>query len=292
MRSEETNLQVHWPPYYPPEAYPTFSDHGDHYGSSSFREPTPEILEKADPQIAPFKPTSSSLSAALSDPPRPPRPLPSVSVSNTPEFMVQDIPNDTEGLHSLSPLSQCNAIPEMNDILMSLDDFSHGPMEQHPLNIAISQPYHFDPYNSFGTFPDFYSASPISIPAELTRSNDFSLSSHLWKPRAPEPEFDSPHSTFGSILTDYPDDYSSTASTPYYAPRNISPVASPLTGTLLDLPGSEQPSSQSLLFSPPDNEIRTTNPQRTRKSVSRKIGKSTKLPVVARLSSNLPLSEE
>ncbi|KAF9568508.1 hypothetical protein CPC08DRAFT_746320 [Agrocybe pediades] len=284
-----------WPPYFPPEAYSTFTDDGEHRGSSFFVEPPPDIFEKADPEIAPFKPSSSSLSAALSDPPRVPRPLPPISVNSTPETRSQDIPHNTERHSSLSPLTQCNAMPEMNDILVSLDDFSQAPMpvfqQPHFLNIPDPQPYSFDLYNSFGHIPDIYSTSPISIPSELTQPNDVSSPSFLWKPRIQESEFDSPRSAYDGSIHDIPDDYSSTASTPYFASSALSPSASPLPETHLDLPSPpEQPSTRSLLFSASMTTFFANSDQRRKYSTS-KPGKPSSR-VQARLSSNLPLSDD
>ncbi|KAF8971449.1 hypothetical protein BDZ97DRAFT_1786576 [Flammula alnicola] len=281
----------HWPPYYPPEAYPTFPTDEDSSTVRTFREPTPAALDIPDPNVAPFQFSSSSLSAALSDPPRPPPPLPPVSVSNTPELLVQDIPNDPERQPSLSPLSQYNGIPEMNDVLMALDDYPQEPMDQRNLEASITQlPYDPDTFN-IGRLSDssFYtSASPIFIPSELSRTFD-PLQFSIWKPRTvPEIDFDnSPRSIVDShsILNDGHDDLSSASSTPFIFSTPLSPNSSPNPGSLMDLPNAEQPS---LLFAPP-NESHFNHLRRTRKINSRKPKPSMKISLATRLSSVLPL---
>ncbi|PPQ92695.1 hypothetical protein CVT25_014002 [Psilocybe cyanescens] len=291
IQSQEAPLHVHWPPYYPPEAYTTFPVEEENTGEVSFREPSPEVLQIPDPKIAPFQFSSSSLLTALSDPPRPHAPLPPISAVNTPELIQHDIPNESERQPSLSPLSQCNGIPEMNDILMSLDDYTQGSIEQLPLEVSVSQlVYDSESFNNLRQFTDsdIYTASPFSIPTEITRTEPY-----LWKPRGIPEFYDSPHSAFGgSILYE---DYSSASSTPFVFSSSLSPTSSPLPATLLDLPNTEQPTSNSLLFSPA-NDPRTTataaNVRRPRKNTSRKTKPTLKVPVATRLSSTLPLSSD
>ncbi|KDR84868.1 hypothetical protein GALMADRAFT_217949 [Galerina marginata CBS 339.88] len=288
----EEPTQVHWPPYYPPEAYPTFPIDEDHRPSHLFRDPTPEALDIPDPKVAPFQFSSSSLSAALSDPPRPPPPLPPVSVFSTPELLIHDIQTDTERQPSLSPLSQCNGIPEMNDILMPLDGCGQLAMDQTQI------PYESDTFHSFPlrqpSDPVYYSASPISITSEISRTTlDPLINFSFWKPRMMEYDFDSPRSAFdGSLFNDGHDELSSSSSTPYIFSSSLSPTSSPLPTSLLDLPNAEQPSSSSLLFSPA-NDVSPGNTRRPRKTTSSRKPKPTiKVPVATRLSSTLPLSTD
>lgn len=281
-----------WPPYYPPEAYSTFPQEDGLHFERSFREPTPEVLNIADPNIAPFQFSSSSLSAALSDPPRPAPALPPFSVVNTPDLVPPPL-NDCERQPSLSPLSQCDGIPEVNDILMTFDDFSNQAVNQHGMEISIPFiSYESDRMDNMGfnpaDYPSYFSASPISISTEITRTSDASQS--LWKPRNMcEIELDnSPFSVFG-LLHDGQDS-SSTSSTPYILSSPLSLTSSPYASSAVDLPVGEQPSSNSLLFSPP-NEPHTNLAPRPKKATSvRKRSKaSLKAASASRLSSTLSL---
>lgn len=291
MLLQEEVPHVHWPPYYPPEAYTTLFSGEQQYGESSFREPSPEVYHIPDPQIAPFQFSSSSLSAALSDPPRPPPPLPPLSAFNTPELVIHDIPNDTERQPSLSPLSQCNVMPEMSeDTPMSLAGYTEGAIGQG----SVPQlPYTPELFNNLRQLSDceVYSSSPFMASSDILRSHD---QSYIWKPRGiPDADYDSPRSTFnGAVLYDVHDDFSSASSTPYiFSPSSLSPGPSPLPATLLELPNTEQPSSTSLLFSPP-NEHRPPSVRRPRKNTSRKANPTLKVPAAPRLSSTLALSKE
>jgi len=280
----EDTLNVHWPPYYPPESYPTFSIDEDPRTQRPFREPTPETLNIPDPIVAPFQFSSSSLSAALSDPPRPPPPLPPVSAFNTPELLVQDIPSDPDRQPSLSPLSQSNGIPEMDDVLMSF--YSQESIEQQSSKTSLSQlpPYETDAFH-FGHFTEYAlssSASPISTQPELARTLD-PLRLTIWKARGQIDEFYSP-----SVINDA--ELSSASSTPFIFSSNLSPNSSPQSISLLDLPATEHPSSNSLLFSPP--ESRMNHARRARKSTSKKPKPILKPSLATRLSSTLPLCAE
>lgn len=280
----------HWPPYYPPEAYPTFTTDSDFNAVRTFREPTPEHLYIPDPKIAPFQFSSSSLSAALSDPPPPPAPLPNNSVYNTPELSLQDIYQDAgETQQSLSPLSQFNGIPEMCDILMSQPgDFPQGLMDPPQMEASITQPAFEDNFNlSRLQDSSFYtSASPIFLTSDLSRTLD-PLQFNFWKPRsAPETDFEnSPRSTVDNRSV-FNDDFSSASSTPFGISTPLSPGSSPWVGTIVDLPTNAEPPS-SLLFSSP-NDSHSSLLQRTRKH-ARKSKPSMKASTSTRLSSILAL---
>lgn len=281
-----------WPPYYPPEAYPTFPQEDGLHLERPFRELTPEVLDIADPNIAPFQFSSSSLSAALSDPPRPAPALPPVSIVNTPDLVPPASLNDYERQPSLSPLSQCDGIPEVNDILMSFDNLSNQPMDQHGMEISIPsisyEPDHMDNMG-FNTadYASYFSASPISISPDITRVSDASQS--LWKPRNMcEIELDnSPFSVFGLLHDGH--DSSSTASTPYIS-SPLSLTSSPYPLSVVDLPVGEQPSSNSLLFSPPIEPHANLAPRpKKATSVRKRCKASLKAASASRLSSTLSL---
>ncbi|KAF8168227.1 hypothetical protein B0H34DRAFT_684715 [Crassisporium funariophilum] len=291
--SQDTFHEVQWPPYYPPEAYPTFPNDNHPHNEYGFREPTPEALDVPDPHIAPFQYSSSSLSAALSDPPRPPPPLPPFCDDNTPELVIQDYLNDSDRQPSLSPLSQCNGMSEINDVLMLPDD---SYKDRQEMEKSISQlPFESEQFNSFGhpaDYGSYYSASPIIVSPENTRTLD-PYHFDMWKPRNMEYDFDSsPSSVFGLPLpNDGPDDQSSTSSTPYVFSSSLSPTTSPIPLSTLDLTTNEQLSSNSLLFSV---ESRREPVRRPRKVTTKKRASkpSIKSAVNARLSSLLSLSAD
>ena len=282
-----------WPPYYPLEAYSTFSQEDGLQFDRPFHEPTTEALNIADPNIAPFQFSSSSLSAALSDPPRPAPALPPLSAINTPDLVPPVQLNDCERQPSLSPLSQCDGIPEVNDILMSFDNLSSQAMDQEGMEISIpSITYECDQMDNTSFNPtdysSYFSASPISISSEITRVSD--PSQNLWKPRnMSEIELDnSPFSVFGLLQDGH--NSSSTSSTPYILSSPMSLTSSPHTSPAVDLPVGEQPSSNSLLFSPPYEPHASTAPRPKKATSVRKRSKaSLKATSASRLSSTLSI---
>ena len=287
---ENHSLMSEWPPYYPLEAYSTFSQEDGLQFDRPFREPTPEPLNIADPNIAPFQFSSSSLSTALSDPPRPAPALPPLSAVNTPDLVPPVQLNDGE---SLSPLSQCDGIPEVNDILMSFDNLSNQPMDQAGMDMSIpSITYEYDHMDNMrfnpADFSSYFSASPISISSEITRISD--PSQNLWKPRnMSEVELEnSPFSVFGLLHDGH--NSSSTSSTPYLQSSPMSLTSSPHTPSVVDLPVGEQPSSNSLLFSPPYEPHASTAPRPKKATSVRKRSKaSLKAVSASRLSSTLSI---
>ena len=282
------SLMSEWPAYYSLEAYSTFTQEDGLQFDRPFREPTPEALNITDPNIAPFQFSSSSLSAALSDPPRPAPALPPLSAVNTPDLVPPVQLNGCERQPSLSPLSQCDGIPEVNDILMSFDNLSNQAMDQEGMEFSIpSITYECDHMDNVGfnhaDYSSYFSASPISISSEITPSQN------LWKPRnMSEIELDnSPFSVFGMLHDGH---NSSTSSTPYILSSPMSLTSSPHTSSAVDLPVAEQPSSNSLLFSPPYDPHASTAPRPKKATSVRKRSKaSLKAASASRLSSTLPI---
>jgi myb proto-oncogene protein/Myb-like DNA-binding protein BAS1 len=263
-------ITVGWPPYYPPEAYSTLaSADDDMFNDSPFHAFTPALLERPNPEGAPFQFSSSSLSAALSDP----HPLPP---SDTPELSQDTLDAN------LSPLSP---LPEIHDVLMSPNDSPYEPQ----LEVEVSQPYEDSFF--FPITDRFQYISPISFPTELSHDNIFQ---EMWKMRGTEEiEFDSPRSVLDGLVNfaDFQDTLSSPLSTPYSTPffhsNPLSPTSSPNPISFVDLPNAELPSAGSLLFSP------TVHPRRPAKKISLRKHKSTmKIPLLTRLSSSLPLSSD
>lgn len=242
------------------------------FNDSPFHAFTPALLERPNPEGAPFQFSSSSLSAALSDPPRH-HPLPP---SDTPELSQDTLDAN------LSPLSP---LPEIHDVLMSPNDSPYEPQ----LEVEVSQPYEDSFF--FPITDRFQYISPISFPTELSHDNIFQ---EMWKMRGTEEiEFDSPRSVLDGLVNfaDFQDTLSSPLSTPYSTPffhsNPLSPTSSPNPISFVDLPNAELPSAGSLLFSP------TVHPRRPAKKISLRKHKSTmKIPLLTRLSSSLPLSSE
>ena len=284
-----------WPPYYPLETYSPFSQEDGLQFDRPYHEPTSETLNIADSNISPFQFSSSSLSAALSDPPRPALALPPLSAVNTPDLVPPMQLNDCDRQPSLSPLSQCDGIPEVNDILMSFDNLSNQinqAMDQESMEFSIpSITYECDHMDNMGFIPadysSYFSASPISISSDITRISD--LSQNLWKPRgASEFELDnSPFSVFGLLNDGH--NSSSTSSTPYILSSPISLTSSPHTSSAMDLPVGEQPSSNSLLFSPYEPHASTAPRPKKTTSVRKRSKASLKAASASRLSSTLSI---
>jgi hypothetical protein len=283
LASTPAPTSISWPPYYPPEAYTTLTSADGYYNAIRPNQPfyalTPPPPERPNPDGAPFQFSSSSLSAALSDPLHSIHPLPPHSISNTPE-LTQDTLDEPI---NLSPLSQ---LPEMYDVLMSPDD---SPYESQ-LQVEVSQPPYEDPF--FLSINDrFQFSSPVTFPTELSQDHLFQ---EMWKMRGTEElEFDSPRSVLDGLVNfaDFHDNLSSPMSTPYSTPffhsNSLSPASSPNPVSFVDLPNAEFPSTGSLLFSPP------VHPRRpVKKTASRKHKTTMKIPMVTRLSSSLPLSSE
>ncbi|KAJ3512793.1 hypothetical protein NLJ89_g3310 [Agrocybe chaxingu] len=300
---EQVPSQTLWPPYYPPEAYPTFPIDDEPRIGHQFREPTPEKLDLPDPQVAPFKFSSSSLSAALSGPPRAHPPLPPVSAFNTPELLVHDSLHDSERQPSLSPLSQCNGMPEMNDVFMSLGDCQQTMEQLRTTDVAITQ----SPYvsssgrlNILGLhtmeYAPYYSASPISFAMDINRPFESPfIENSQWKVRNMSYESDvdnSPRSVLDglTVWNEGHDDQSSASSTPYNFSTPLSPTASPNPISPVDLPAVDNLATGSLLFAPPDS--RGPGLIRRGRKTSRRTKPSIKLAVTTRLSSQLPLSND
>ena len=246
------------------------------YRSFHLLTPPPE---RPNPEGAPFQFSSSSLSAALSDPPRFIQPLPSHSTFDTPE-LTQDTLDDVT---DLSPLSH---LPEMNDVLMTPDD---SPYESQLRVDMAHSPYEDSLF--FPTTDGLQYISPITFPSELSHDNIFQ---EMWQMRgAEEIELDSPRSVLDGLVNfaDFHDSFSSPLTTPYSTPffhsNPLSPTSSPNPVSFIDLPNAELPSNGSLLFSP------AVHPRRPMKKIaSRKLKSTMKIPVMTRLSSSLPLSTE
>ncbi|PPQ62741.1 hypothetical protein CVT24_000435, partial [Panaeolus cyanescens] len=285
-----------WPPYFPDEAYPLYSVEEEVVTARVFREPTPH-LDNPDPHIAPFQFSSSSLSSALVIPQQTPV-LPTFpsSTSTTPELMLQTINSDAEGQSTLSPLSQCNGILGLSDDQFSMIERQPQSTIIHAQSpeILVSNLIHeSDNFNNFvsSDYNAFFTASPISFPLRgLDAGSSDSLA--LWKPRLPndmEVE-DSPFSIFDPLPNEGPP---SLVTSPIFDLSALDPN-SPNQPNPVDLPNTENPSLDSLLFSPANEaaSIKGSIGPRPKKASSRKHKPSIKLTPASRLSSLLPLSTD
>jgi len=254
--------QPHWPPYYPPEAYSCLPQEENFNADPGFREPTPEIVSHS-PHEAPFNFSSSSLSAALSDPPRIPMALPPMAESDHPSSVLPSSPR-----HEL-----------LDEML--LDDLPiHSENEQRQLALVLSR-------SCFGTeSAAHYDASLFSSPIDTIPSMnndgwdkfpaDF-LSLPVYEPSSLQ--------ILDGLFTDQNfSDASSTLSTPSHFPTSLSAASSPNGGSLVELPVNDRRVNSSLAV---DN--RKQPPRKASQKVPKKYAKP---QGPTRLSSMLALTAE
>ncbi|KAJ7139721.1 hypothetical protein C8R44DRAFT_765255 [Mycena epipterygia] len=261
-----------WPVYYPPEAYPSVL--GDEPSQEhSFREATPQMPDS--PEVPPFQFSSSSLSAALSDPPRTSLPLPPVPD----EEAFDKNPRDSEP----EPFASTSYSPPHH----------HGtPYEPDTVSPAELSIYH-RANTQIETFAkpvsprisDFPSPPASSRSSSLWRSPNISSTDSLPLPnetRPPGRTFD--HTPLDTSFGPYA---SSSSSSPFAPPSSLSPADSPIPCSPVELPPIEHFPAESLLFSP--SPYYRTAPSKRQKVRARKppkpLGES-------RLSSLLPLSSD
>ena len=207
-----------------------------------------------------------------------------LSAINTPDVVPLEQLNNCDRQSSLSPLLQCDGIPEVNDILMPFDNLSNQGVDQEDMEISTpSITYECDQMDNMGFNPadysSYFSASPISISSEITRISD--PSQNLWKPRNEIELNNSPLSTFGLLQDGH--NSSSTSST-YILSSPMSLTSSPHTSPAVGSPVGEQPSLNSLFFSPPYEPHASTAPRPKKATSVRKRSKATS---PSRLSSSL-----
>ncbi|KAF8898459.1 hypothetical protein BD779DRAFT_1484033 [Infundibulicybe gibba] len=268
--------QSHWAPYYPPEAYPSLSYPDESlYVVHSF-EALQEDITSVSPPIPPFQFSSSSLSAALSDPPRISQPLP--PVPSTPEVQFQD-PYDPDPGSSASPSpSHCTPDPDPDDP-MPVDEFTTNGEAIHSGQLLVQ------------CFPDLSSTTFYQSAGSHTLDNIpnetawLSPNSHLSQLSAFPYDHSSPQLLInGSFDAEC---LSSATSTPFGPSSSLSPTSSPNPVSPLELLPSERPLTNSLLFSSDSGPSRSQ--RRPRKLPSKKLIKP---QGQVRLSSMLPLTPD
>jgi myb proto-oncogene protein/Myb-like DNA-binding protein BAS1 len=256
--------QPHWPPYYPPEAYSYLSQEENLTPDSGFREPTPEVVSHS-PHEAPFNFSSSSLSAALSDPPRIPMALPPIAECD-----------------HLSSVEASSSRHELIYHQMSLDDLPiHSEEEQRKLALISSRPSfgaesgaHYDTSlfsSPIGTMPTMDNDGWDNFPADF-------LSLPVYEPSSLQ--------ILDGLFTDPSySDASSSLSTPSHFPTSLSASSSPNGGSPNELPLNNCRAVISSL--PTDN--RKQPPRRSAKKAPKK---QVKPQGPTRLSSMLALTPE
>ncbi|KAJ7693628.1 hypothetical protein B0H17DRAFT_1059299 [Mycena rosella] len=270
---QQTDVEI-WPVYYPPEAYPTALGIELELSqrTHSFREPTPQMPDS--PEVPPFQFSSSSLSAALSDPPRTSLPLPPVPDEETYDKNRWDSEPEPVASTSFSPVHQ------------------GGPYEQDtvsPADLSLRRPNsQIDSFTKAvsSRIADFPSPAASSSSSPLWRSPAVSSTDSLPLPSDSRP----PGRTFDHtpLDTSFGPDASSSSSSPFAPPSSLSPADSPIPYSPVELPPIEHFPAESLLFSP-SPYYRTAPSKRQKKVRPRKpprpLGE-------ARLSLMLPLSTD
>lgn len=256
-------------PYYPPEAYPCFPGEESSGLNVSFREPTPEA--PIPPHVAPFQFSSSSLSAALSDPPQNSRSLPTIYESeSSPSTAFPDPSHDIGNLEDfdhqplLDDFSLFEPDSDLSQIFLGVhfdaDGVFHYPQgDLPPIHSSIDANHH-DPWDQFP--PDIFSTSSPSIQLP-SHGLDASPIDH----------------------TPIPDNPSSTLSTPFNFSLSLSDLHSPNPSTPIEIFDDED-SDEPVPFVP---DPRLQLPKRA----SRRLLKKTIRPQgPTRLSSMLALTPE
>ncbi|KAJ6626862.1 hypothetical protein B0H10DRAFT_460906 [Mycena sp. CBHHK59/15] len=254
-----------WPVYYPPEAYPSVLSEEPSQEQHSFREPTPQMPDS--PEVPPFQFSSSSLSAALSDPPRTSLPLPPVA-----EEEVEHNPCDSPEPFASAPYS-----PAHNGMVYQPDTISPADLTLHrgyeSLIDSLDKHAPSSRISNISSPPASSSSSPLWRSPLVSSTDSLPL---LTAGRPPGP-FD--HT---SLDTFFGPDVSSSSSSPMVPASSLSPADSPGPPSPIDLP------PESLLFSP--SPYYRTAPSKRQKKVRPR--KPPKLLGESRLSSLLPLSTD
>ncbi|KAK7468569.1 hypothetical protein VKT23_003073 [Stygiomarasmius scandens] len=243
---------IHPVPYYPPESYHLFQPDNDS-STASFRDPTPApdpLPPVLDPP--PFQFSSSSLSAALYDPPRIPRPSGEELNAHSSLYSPASLPPGTPPWATHSPLGELYHDP------MSLGE--SASMQDVPTI------YSFD---GDGFIPSQTGVCP-SGPSRVLHSPETLSASVNRLSKSPQ----SYNSSLQEMCTSYPnsfvessssntspdiqtlEDLSSASSSP--SQTTISPTSSPNSSTNVELPGNDTSFPGSLLFSANPSDLSAT----------------------------------
>lgn len=286
---ETVSLQTNWSPF--PEHFPIQLE--DPFPLSNvFCFPA----SQADVQNAPFRFSSSSLSAALSDPQQYialPPPLPN---------LVEDRCDQEFPSSSVSPASPNNdLISGIEDQPMSLCDISTF-RDSLDLDRIFSQVGSNSPaiHNDQAFDINGATVSPLFSPQDMSQPSALPLQGSPWTPSTPFEAFglspiEQPHQLqhYGGFSCEdgLYDDISSTTSTPINFVSPLSPTSSPSAISPIDLPPSDLHTTGSLLFSPTQRprESSLDIPRRPRRTMVRRMLKP---PGTTRLSANLAIASD
>ena len=283
--------QTTWSPFYVTEHFTTPVE--DSYPlSNGFCLSVPQ----SDVQNAPFQFSSSSLSAALSDPQQHnilPSPLPNLIE----DYRDPDFPST-----SVSPASPNNdLISNIEDQPMVMCDTStfHDSLE---LGHIFSQVNFNSPslHNDQALDVNGATVSPLFSPQDMSQPSALPPQGSPWTPSSPFDIFgfspvEQPHQLhhFGNFSYEDGvfDDLSSTSSTPINFISSLSPTSSPGAISPIELPSNDLHTTGSLLFSPtqrPREPALDTHRRPRRMTIRRAL----KPPGTGRLSANLAIASE
>ncbi|KAF5377482.1 hypothetical protein D9615_005112 [Tricholomella constricta] len=256
-------------PYYPPEAYPCFPHEEGSIQNHSFTEPTPEVLS-VTPDVAPFQFSSSSLSAALTDIPQTPRPLPTIYEGE--QSNSEPHPAHDDAYRGMTNQSSQDDFPipfehdeNLSRIFLGVhfdeDGVFHYPEGDNGAHLPTDDmipEIEGDPWEHF--IPDLF-ASPASAQVPL-QGLDISLDRSV------------------------PDNMSSTLSTPFHFSLSLSDPSTPNScSSPVDLPTNFSINDQS--------NFAVVSPRRRSQRVRKRKGRKPENPDKPhRLSSSLPLTPE
>jgi hypothetical protein len=288
---EESVLpQTTWSPFYTPEHFTTPLE-------DSYPLPNDFCLPvlPTDVQNAPFQFSSSSLSAALSDP------LQHNVFSSPLPNLIEDHCDPDFPSASVSPASPNNdLISNIEDQPMAMCDIStfHDSLE---LGRILSQVNFNSPslHNDQALDVNGATVSPLFSPQDMSQPTALPPQGSPWTPSSPFEAFgfspvEQPHQLHHFSSFSYEDgaldELSSTASTPIHFISPLSPASSPGAISPIDLPSNDLQTAGSLLFSPTQRPREPAmDTHRRRRMTTRR---SLKPPGTGRLSANLAITSE
>ncbi|KAK2462006.1 hypothetical protein APHAL10511_006469 [Amanita phalloides] len=284
---DSSSPQTSWSPFYTPECFTTQLDNPYHLSNDFL----PAV--QTDVQNAPFRFSSSSLSAALSDPLQH-----NALATPLPNFMDDRCSRDSPS-SSVSPASHNNdLLSNIEDQPMSLCNISTF-QDSLELGRILSQVSFYSPAEQALEI-NGATVSPLFSPQDMSQPSSLPPQGSPWSPSTPFDSFGlSPveqpiqlHHYGGLLCEDNAfDELSSTASTPLNFISSLSPTSSPGGISPIDLPMNDSQTTGSLLFSPTQRRRKPTldTHRRPRRTLTRRTLKS---PGTGRLSANLAITSD
>ncbi|PFH50771.1 hypothetical protein AMATHDRAFT_3627 [Amanita thiersii Skay4041] len=288
---DTTCSQASWSSFFTPEQYPLHIEDTYQF-SEEFCLPSPQ----SEVQNAPFQFSSSSLSAALFNPPVFNSPAPP-SISSLTEDRCED-PSSSSSVSPASPHTDLTVHVEgqqvsRNDLSSFRDSLDLGRILAQ---VGFNSPaIHSNQDLDMG---NVIAVSPLFSPQDMSQPNLLPPQESLTRsPSTPSELFGlSPGEQYYPIGFSYDDstyeELSSTTSTPFNFASSLSPTSSPYPLSPVELPMGDPNTAGSLLFAP-DSSSRPAkapdNSKRPRKLVSRR---TVKPPGTTRLSTNLAITSD